>query len=57
MLENLATNNLKTHTRFLIYRLNLPPGYVRVRVHICPYCGLVLGRDVNAARVLFSIRG
>jgi putative transposase len=23
-----------------------------VRVHICPYCGLVLDRDVNAARVI-----
>jgi len=21
-----------------------------VRVHVCPYCGLVLDRDVNAAR-------
>jgi transposase len=22
------------------------------RVHVCPYCGLVLDRDVNAARVI-----
>jgi transposase len=28
------------------------PKTLDVRVHICPYCGLVLDRDVNAARVI-----
>jgi transposase len=23
---------------------------LRVRVHVCPHCGLILDRDVNAAR-------
>ena len=26
------------------------PKTLDVRVHMCPYCGLVLDRDVNAAR-------
>ena len=28
----------------------LVPKDLGVRVHMCPYCGLVLNRDVNAAR-------
>ena len=28
------------------------PKTLDVRVHICPFCGLVLSRDVNAARVI-----
>jgi len=28
------------------------PKTLDVKVHMCPYCGLVLDRDVNAARVI-----
>jgi putative transposase len=30
------------------------PKALAVRVHTCPHCGLVLDRDVNAARVILS---
>ena len=30
------------------------PKTLAVRVHVCPHCGLVLDRDVNAARVILS---
>jgi putative transposase len=34
---------------------NLVPKGLSVRVHACPDCGLVLGRDVNAARNILSL--
>ena len=30
------------------------PKTLAIRVHDCPHCGLVLDRDVNAARVILS---
>lgn len=31
------------------------PKDLSVRVHVCPYCGLVLDRDINSARIIFEI--
>jgi putative transposase len=33
----------------------LVPKGLSVRVHVCPDCGLVLGRDVNAARNILAL--
>jgi putative transposase len=31
------------------------PKTLKERVHVCPYCGLILDRDVNAARNILQI--
>jgi putative transposase len=34
---------------------NMVPKSLSVRVHSCPNCGLVLNRDVNAARNILTL--